>query len=97
MLPRLLDVFAEFAAIRPNALLHLHTDPDDEFTRSGVYSYDVREDIRRHGIESRVTFTPGMNMKHGGGVPLTELAAYYQAADVHLLASSGEGFGLPTL
>jgi glycosyltransferase involved in cell wall biosynthesis len=30
-------------------------------------------------------------------VPLTRLVALYQAADVHLLASAGEGFGLPTL
>jgi len=97
MLPRLLDVFAKFAAVRPGARLHLHTDPDDEFTRSGVYSYDLRADLRHHGVESRVTFTPGMSMKHRGGVPLAALAAYYQAADVHLLASSGEGFGLPTL
>jgi glycosyltransferase involved in cell wall biosynthesis len=34
MLPRLLDIFAKFAAGRPDALLHLHTDPDDEFTKS---------------------------------------------------------------
>jgi hypothetical protein len=31
------------------------------------------------------------------GVSLEKLAALYQAADVHLLASWGEGFGLPTL
>jgi glycosyltransferase involved in cell wall biosynthesis len=97
MLPRLLDVFAKFAQGRPDALLHLHTDPNDEFTRSGVYSYDVRADLRHYGIESQVRFTPGLVMEHRGGVPLSELAAYYRAADVHLLASSGEGFGLPTL
>jgi glycosyltransferase involved in cell wall biosynthesis len=97
MLPRLLDVFARFAKNRPDALLHLHTDPEDEFTRSGLYSYDVRADLRHFGIESQVQFTPGMTMKHGGGVPLEILASYYQAADVHLLASTGEGFGLPTL
>ena len=97
MLPRLLDVFAKFVARRPDSLLHLHTDPDDEFTKSGVYSYDVRADLLHLGIESKVTFTPGLTMKRGGGVPLKDLAAYYQAADVHLLASSGEGFGLPTL
>lgn len=97
MLPRLLDVFSRFSAQCPEAYLHLHTDPDDEFTRSGVYSYNVREDLRHLGIQSKVSFTPGLAMKYRGGVPLGELARYYQAADVHLLASSGEGFGLPTL
>lgn len=97
MLPRLLDIFAKFAAHRPDALLHLHTDPDDEFTKSGIYSYDVQADLRHLGIKSKVRFTPGMVMKRGGGVSLGELASYYQAADVHLLASTGEGFGLPTL
>ncbi len=97
MLPRLLDVFAKFAAGRPDVLLHLHTDPEDEFTKSGIYSYDVRADLRHLGIESQVRFTPGMKVERGGGVPLSQLAAYYRAADIHLLASSGEGFGLPTL
>lgn len=97
MLPRLLDVFARFSANRPDALLHLHTDAADEFTHSIVNSYDVRKDVRYLGLESQVRFTPGFVMKPGGGLPLAELAAYYQAADVHLLASSGEGFGLPTL
>jgi glycosyltransferase involved in cell wall biosynthesis len=97
MLPRLLDVFARFAADRPDALLHLHTDVTDEFTRSVMNSYDVEQDVRHLGLASKVRFTPGFVMKHGGGLPLAELAAYYQAADVHLLASSGEGFGLPTL
>lgn len=97
MLPRLLDVFAAFAADRPDALLHLHTDAKDEFTHSIVNSYDVLADVRHHGLQDKVRFTPGFAMKKGEGLPLTELARYYQAADVHLLASSGEGFGLPTL
>jgi glycosyltransferase involved in cell wall biosynthesis len=97
MLPRLLDVFAKFAAGRPDALLHLHTDANDEFTHSIVNSYDVLADVRHLGLEDKVRFTPGFVMKKGHGLPLNELAKYYQAADVHLLASSGEGFGLPTL
>ena len=97
MLPRLLDVFARFAADRPDALLHLHPDTNDEFTHSIVNSYDVAADVRHHGLEDKVRFTPGFVMKKGEGLPLAELAKYYQAADVHLLASSGEGFGLPTL
>ena len=97
MLPRLLEIFARFAADRPDALLHLHTDVNDEFTRSIVNSYDVMADVRYLGLEGKVRFTPGFVMKKGEGLPLQELARYYQAADVHLLASSGEGFGLPTL
>ena len=97
MLPRLLDVFAKFAVGRPDTLLHLHTDPEDEFTKSGIYSYDVQSDLRHLGIADQVRFTPGMKVQRGGGVPLSQLSAYYRAADIHLLASSGEGFGLPTL
>jgi glycosyltransferase involved in cell wall biosynthesis len=97
LLPRLLDVFARFAAQRSDVVLQLHTDPDDEFASSPYYSYDVRADVRHLGLESRVHFTADFAMKQGAGLPLAELARYYQAADVHLLASSGEGFGLPTL
>lgn len=97
LLPRVLDVFARFAAGRPDALLHLHTDPVDEFARSPTYSYDVRADIRQLGLQRQVRFSPGFTMRAGGGLTLEELARYYQAADVHLSASSGEGFGLPTL
>jgi glycosyltransferase involved in cell wall biosynthesis len=97
MLPRLLDSFARFAADRPNVVLHLHTDCDDEFTRSLVYSYDVRRDVEHLGLQSQVRFSRGFAMKKGGGLPAAQLAAYYRAADIHLLGSSGEGFGLPTL
>jgi glycosyltransferase involved in cell wall biosynthesis len=97
MIPRLLDAFGLFAAGKDDVLLHLHTDPDDPYCRTVAYSYDVREDIRRLDLAGKVRFTPGMVMKRGGGIPLRDLAAFYQAADVHLLASSGEGFGLPTL
>jgi glycosyltransferase involved in cell wall biosynthesis len=97
LLPRLLDAFARFAVGRPDALLHLHTDPDDEFAKSGSYSYDVRADVSCLGLDAQVRFTPGFRMHRGQGLPLRALAAYYRAADVHLLASSGEGFGLPTL
>ncbi|HEY8304085.1 MAG TPA: glycosyltransferase family 4 protein [Solirubrobacteraceae bacterium] len=97
LLPRLLEVFASFARGRPDAVLHLHTDPDDEFARSAYYSYDVRADVEQLGLADRVSFTPGFAVKPERGLTVERLARYYQAADVHLLASSGEGFGLPTL
>jgi glycosyltransferase involved in cell wall biosynthesis len=97
LLPRLLDAFARFAEGRPDALLHLHTDPGDEFARSPTYSYDVCADVRQLGLERQVRFSPGFSMRAGGGLSLEVLSSYYRAADVHLSASSGEGFGLPTL
>jgi glycosyltransferase involved in cell wall biosynthesis len=97
LLPRLLDAFASFARERPDAALHLHTDPDDEFARSAYYSYDVRADVQQLGLSDRVSFTPDFAVTPEGGLSVERLARYYQAADVHLLASSGEGFGLPTL
>jgi glycosyltransferase involved in cell wall biosynthesis len=87
LLPRLLEIFAEFARHRGDVLLHLHTDPNDEFSQSPAYSYNVRADVRHLGLEEKVRFTNGHRMKRGGGLPLTQLAGYYQAADVHLLAS----------
>ncbi len=97
LLPRVLEVFGRFAASRPDALLHLHTDPDEPWSRSDRYSYDVRADVRQLGLEAQVRFTPGFSMARGRGLGLEDLARYYQAADVHLLASTGEGFGLPSL
>jgi glycosyltransferase involved in cell wall biosynthesis len=97
LLPRLLDIFAGFAAVRSDVVLHLHTDPDDEFAQSGDYSYNVKGDMELLKLQDKVRFTPGFAMRSNMGLAERELAGYYQAADVHLLASSGEGFGLPTL
>ena len=97
MLPRLLDIFSGFVKNHPDALLHLHTDPDDDFARSSYYSYDLRSDIAQLGLQDHVRFSAGFRMQDGEGLSIEDLAKLYQAADVHLLASSGEGFGLPTL
>lgn len=95
MLPRLLDIFALFAGEHPQALLHLHTDPDD--AQHKHHSYDLRADLRHRGLSGQVRLSDGFRMRRGHGLPLSRLAALYQAADVHLLASTGEGFGLPNL
>jgi glycosyltransferase involved in cell wall biosynthesis len=98
LLPRTLDVFARFAAGKPDALLHLHCDPDDDAARSPLYHYDLRADIAALGLGAdQVRITHGFRMRTGRGLDPHELAALYQAADVHLLSSWGEGFGLPTL
>jgi glycosyltransferase involved in cell wall biosynthesis len=95
LLPRTLEIFRRFAAGKDDVLLHLHCDPDDPAARSPEYAYDLRADIALLGLNDQVRLTQDMTIDVG--LPLEKLAALYQAADVHLLASWGEGFGLPTL
>ena len=95
MLPRTLEIFKRFSRNKPDVLLHLHCDPDDPASRSPEYYYDLRADIAFLEIGDQVRLTQGMSID--SGLTLDRLAAIYQAADVHLLSSWGEGFGLPTL
>ncbi len=93
--PRTLEVFRRFAADKDDVLLHVHCDPYDPAAGSEDYFYDLLSDIEFLGLSQKVRFTRGMSITRG--TPLSQLAALYQAADVHLLASYGEGFGLPSL
>jgi len=95
MLSRTLDIFRRFAANKKDVILHLHCDSIDPFTRSSVYYYDLQADIAFLNLTEKVHITKGMSSSRG--LPIEKLANIYQAADVHLLTSWGEGFGLPTL
>jgi glycosyltransferase involved in cell wall biosynthesis len=95
MIPRTLEIFRRFAIDKDDVLLHLHCDPDDPYARSLEFHYDLRSDIAFLNLTEKVCLTKDMAVSKG--ISLEQLAQIYQAADVHLLASWGEGFGLPTL
>ncbi|MFG1605024.1 glycosyltransferase family 4 protein [Actinoplanes sp. NPDC049265] len=99
MLPRTLDVLRLLAGDPRygDVMFHLHCDPRDPAAESELYAYSVLHDLELLGLLDRVRFTAGFEMRADGGVTMTELSRLYQAADVHLLSSYGEGFGLPTL
>ncbi|MBL8186866.1 MAG: glycosyltransferase family 4 protein [Acidobacteria bacterium] len=94
-LPRLLEIFRRFSADKDDVVLHLHCDPNDPAAMTPEYCYDLKADIAFLGLGDKAQVTDGMSI--ATGLTLSQLAAIYQAADVHLLASLGEGFGLPTL
>ncbi len=98
MLPRTLEIFRRFAAEKDDVLLHLHCDPDDPLARSPAYHYvyDLQSDIAFLNLREKVCFTRDTFLSRRG-LPVEQLAQIYQAADVHLLASWGEGFDLSTL
>ncbi len=95
MVPRTLEIFHRFAADKDDVILHLHCDPDYPFAHRSEYSYDLRSDIAFLNLTEKVRLTKDLSISTG--LPLEQLAKIYQAADVHLLASWGEGFGLSTL
>ncbi|MFG2472599.1 glycosyltransferase family 4 protein [Streptomyces canus] len=97
MLPRSLEIAAAFIEAHPATVLHLHCDPEDPSARTASYGYDIRADVRALGLASHVRFTDSFRMGPGGGIPVGDVAALYAAADVHLLCSHSEGFGLPSL
>jgi glycosyltransferase involved in cell wall biosynthesis len=95
MIPRALEVFRRFAENKDDTLLHLHCDPDDPVAKAPDYNYNLRSDIAFLQLSDKVRTTDGMSIARG--ISLRELSKIYQAADVHLLTSWGEGFGLPSL
>ena len=96
LLPRTLEIFQRFAVDKDDVILHLHCDPDDPSARSAEYFYDLRSDTAFLNLTEKVFLTKDMSFC-SAGLPLAQLVQLYQAADVNLLASSGEKFGLPTL
>jgi glycosyltransferase involved in cell wall biosynthesis len=99
LIPRTIDVMRLIASDSryDDVLLQLHLDPNDQAASTELYSYSVLHDLQVLGLLERVRFTQNFSMKPGGGLSMESLARLYQAADVHLLSSYGEGFGLPTL
>jgi glycosyltransferase involved in cell wall biosynthesis len=87
-LPILLKAFAAFARSRPDAVLYLHTDPDD-------IGWDLIDLPKRLGIAGRTYITRAASVAFG--VRPEKLNEIYNLFDVMALPTAGEGFGLPIL
>lgn len=90
MMTELFKVFGEFVKLRPNSVLVLHSDKNDP-ANNGV---ELNQLFERYGIKGRVIFS---GMRFFDGFPEFILNELYNLADVHVLTTSGEGFGIPTI
>ena len=92
--PRLLEAFALFLEkSNANAGLILHTgDPENHWGQG----WHLPALITRLGLGDRVIFSD-IDANPCLGIANEDIAKLYQTADCHVLATGGEGFGLPTL
>lgn len=89
--PQAFDAFAVFQKKHPDALLYLHTDVNGHFGGVDLFYLSQRCEIPPEAI--RVTPYPEMHC----GMPQSSVAEVYQLADVLLMPSMGEGFGIPLI
>jgi glycosyl transferase family 1 len=89
MISRALDIISRLDFPTGKLVFHLHTNREPQEDRES-YQYDVQTDIELLKLESITRLS-----ERDFAPPV--IARLYQAADVHLLTSFGEGFGLPTL
>lgn len=96
-LPRLLRVLKAASLLSSRLRFHLHTDPNDGMADTATYRYNIVKDVERLGLDQVVRFTPQFGAEARRSLSEEELAELYQIADAHIIVSTGEGFGIPTL
>lgn len=89
MMDKVIKTFALYYKHDPNAVLLLHTDPNDNAQVFPLVSL-----INRYGIGNRVMFT---GTKFYRGFTYKQMNEVYNLMDVFLLTTSGEGFGVPII
>jgi len=94
--PRLFEAIAILKKRYPNLLLYAHTVPFNNYWLGG---HDLSQLAEQMGIWDRVVFPPS-HLEHNAAVPLhggenPGLVDMYGIADMFVLPSQVEGFGLP--
>jgi len=102
---RLLEAFRIFLEKneerRKNCYLYLHLDPKDSlYIGDPNHDYFFLEQIEVRGIANNVIITPerlpnNSTYEMTQGISEMDLALLYNAFDVHVLTTGGEGFGIP--
>ena len=88
-IPRTIAAFAEFRKYRPNTFLYLHMNPDD-------VGGNVLEMAANWGLVLNKDFMVPNNFNTYDGLPIDTLNQIYNASDVVITTTLGEGWGLTT-
>lgn len=93
--PRLLQAFAKVLQRVENPSKHcLLFHCGDAQDQAGLGGWNLPLMVKQMGLEHNVRFTDKGNPLHG--LDTDQLAILYGCADVHVLSTGGEGFGVPT-
>lgn len=89
MLDRTFKAFALFSQKNPDAILFLHTDPDD-----AAQVFHTGEMVQRYNLNNKIVFS---GTRYYKGFDYKKMNEIYNLMDVFLLTTSGEGFGIPII
>jgi glycosyltransferase involved in cell wall biosynthesis len=87
-LPSLIKAFARFSHDKDDAVLYLHSDPND-------IGWDLLDLLQRYQVVNRTCISKSASTTRG--VSSRKLNEIYNLFDVMVLPTAGEGFGLPIL
>lgn len=89
--PTLLRAIAKVAKKFPNIKLYMHCPVTNRI------GFDLRQLIVDYGISDNVidTSVDGVRVSEGGIALLQDMPGIYNMLDMHVLSTTGEGFGLP--
>ena len=92
--PRMLEAFKQFLdETGAKAALVIHCgDPTDSF---GMGGWNLPNMVNQMGLSENVIFSDNSNNPLLG-LSREQLAELYQASDAHVMATGGEGFGIPS-
>ncbi len=94
-IPRLFEAFSLFLERQgnPNVGMVLHCgDPSDTF---GMGGWNLPAFVAQFDLKDKIAFSD-TSSNPLSGLTTVEMARLYQSADVHVMATAGEGFGIPS-